>query len=176
MPVAKQVREQFLDGYVLDFLHLPEKYSESTLQKAILLNMKNFLLEIGKDLSFIGEEYHVQVGNSDFFIGLLFYHRGLSCLVAIELKIDEFKPEYIGKMNFYLEALDHDHKKPHENPSVGIILCAGKDDEVVEFALRRNLSPIMVAEYTAKLPDKKLLQNKLRELIGFADSEKQVYQ
>jgi hypothetical protein len=79
-------------------------------------------------------------------------------------------------MNFYLEALDHYHKKPHENPSVGIILCADKDDEVVEFALRRNLSPIMVAEYTAKLPDKKLLQNKLRELIGFADNEKQIYQ
>jgi len=99
-----------------------------------------------------------------FYIDLLFYHRGLSCLVAFELKTTSFKPEYIGKMNFYLEALDRDHKKSNENPSVGIILCADKDDQVVEYALQRNLSPVLVAEYTAKLPDKKILQNKLREL------------
>jgi hypothetical protein len=133
--------------------------------------MKKFLLEIGKDFSFIGEEFRVQVGNSDFFIDLLFYHRGLSCLVAFELKTTSFKPEYIGKMNFYLEALDRNHKKNNENPSVGIILCADKDDQVVEYALQRNLSPVLVAEYTAKLPDKKILQNKLRELNGLADSK-----
>jgi predicted nuclease of restriction endonuclease-like (RecB) superfamily len=169
--VPKQIRERFLDNYVLDFLNLPEKYPEVTLQKAIVLNLKRFILEIGKDFTFVGEEYRVQVGNSDFFIDLLFYHRGLSCLVAFELKIDEFKPEYIGKMNFYLEALDREHKKSNENPSVGIILCATRDDEVVEFAMQRSLSPVLVAEYTAKLPNKKLLENKLRELTEIANNE-----
>jgi predicted nuclease of restriction endonuclease-like (RecB) superfamily len=164
LPVKQEIKGQFLDSYVLDFLNLPETHPESTLQKAIIQNMKKFVLEIGKDFTFVDEEFRVQVGNSDFFIDLLFYHRGLSCLVAFELKVTSFKPEYIGKMNFYLEALDRDHKKDSENPSVGIILCADKDDEVVEYALQRNLSPVLVAEYTAKLPDKKLLQNKLHEL------------
>ena len=164
LPVKQEIKDLFLDNYVLDFLNLPEPHHESALQKAITENMKKFLLEIGKDFTFIGEQFRVQVGNSDFFIDLLFYHRGLSCLVAFELKTISFKPEFIGKMNFYLEALDRDHKKENENPSVGIILCADKDDEVVEYALQRNLSPVLVAEYTAKLPDKKLLQNKLREL------------
>jgi predicted nuclease of restriction endonuclease-like (RecB) superfamily len=164
LPIKSSIREQFLDSYVLDFLHLPEKHPEETLQKAIIANMKEFILEIGKDFTFVGEEFRVQVGKTDFYIDLLFYHRGLSCLVAFELKTTSFKPEYIGKMNFYLEALDRDHKKQNENPSVGVILCADKDDEVVEYALQRNLSPVLVAEYTAKLPDKKLLQNRLREL------------
>jgi predicted nuclease of restriction endonuclease-like (RecB) superfamily len=168
LPVKLEIKERFLDSYALDFLLLPEKYSESTLQKLIIANMRKFLLEIGRDFTFIGEEFRVQVGKSDFFIDLLFYHRGLSCLVAFELKTTSFKPEYIGKMNFYLEALDRDHKKEHENPSVGVILCADKDDEVVEYALQRNLSPVLVAEYTAKLPDKKLLRDKLRELTELA--------
>jgi predicted nuclease of restriction endonuclease-like (RecB) superfamily len=170
LPVKQEIKELFLDSYVLDFLNLPESHHESVFQKAIIANMKKFLLEIRKDFTFIGEEVRVQVGNSDFYIDLLFYHRGLSCLAAFELKITSFKPEYIGKMNFYLEALDRDYKKPNENPSVGVILCADKDDEVVEYALQRNLSPILVAEYTSKLPDKKLLQNKLRELNDLADS------
>jgi len=164
LPVKQEIKERLIDSYVLDFLNLPESHNESALQKAIIENMKKFLLEIGKDFTFISDEFRVQVGNSDFFIDLLFYHRELSCLVAFELKTTSFKPEYIGKMNFYLEALDRDHKKTNENPSVGIILCADKDDEVVEYALQRNLSPVLVAEYTAKLPNKKLLQNKLREL------------
>jgi predicted nuclease of restriction endonuclease-like (RecB) superfamily len=168
LPIKSVIKEQFIDSYVLDFLHLPEKHPEKTLQKAIIANMKNFLLEIGKDFTFVGEEFRIQVGKTDFYIDLLFYHRGLSCLVAFELKTTSFKPEYIGKMNFYLEALDRDHKKQNENPSVGVILCADKDDEVVEYALQRNLSPVLVAEYTAKLPDKKLLQNKLRELTDLA--------
>ena len=169
LPVKKEIKNQFIDSYVLDFLNLPESHYESTLQKAIISNMKSFLLEIGKDFSFISEQFRIQVGKSDFFIDLLFYHRGLSCMVAFELKTTSFKPEYIGKMNFYLEALDRDHKKDNENPSVGIILCADKDDEVVEYAIQRNLSPVLVAEYTAKLPDKKLLQNKLRELTELSN-------
>ena len=155
----------FLDNYVLDFLDLPDKVSEKDLQKSILNNLKSFILEIGKDFTFIGEEYRVQVGNHDYYIDLLFYHRGLSCLVAFELKIGEFKPEYIGKVNFYLEALDREVKKENENPSVGVILCASKDDEVVEYALSRSLSPTMVSEYTLKLIDKKLLQEKLKDQL-----------
>ena len=158
----------FLDNYVLDFLDVPEPMSEHDLQKSIIRNLKDFILEIGKDFTFVGEEYRVQMGNHDFFIDLLFYHRGLSCLVAFELKIGEFKPEYVGQINLYLEALDREVKKENENPSVGIILCASKDDEVVEFALSRSLSPTMVAEYNLKLIDKKLLQKKLKEYIELA--------
>ena len=158
----------FLDRYVLDFLNLPDGVSEHDLRKSIVRNLKEFILEIGKNFTFIGEEYRVQVGNHDYYIDLLFYHRGLSCLVAFELKIGEFKPEYVGKMNLYLEALDREVRKESENPSVGVILCASKDDEVVEFALSRSLSPTMVSEYNLKLIDKKLLQRKLREYIELA--------
>lgn len=155
----------FEDSYVLEFLNLPEKFYEKDLQKAIIHNLKKFILEFGKDFIFIGEEYKLQVGNNDYYIDLLFYNRELSCLVAFELKIDDFKPEYLGKLNFYLEALDKDVKKPHENPSVGIILCKSKDDDVVEYALNRNLSPALVAEYQTKLLDKKLMQQKLHEIF-----------
>lgn len=159
----------FLDTYTLDFLDLPESVSERDFSSAIVNNLKNFILEIGKDFTFIGQEYRVQVGNHDYFIDLLFYHRGLSCLVAFELKIGEFKPEYVGKMNLYLEALDRDVKKENENPSVGVILCASKDDEVVEYALSRSLSPTLVSEYRLKLIDKKLLQRKLKEYVELAE-------
>lgn len=161
----------FLDTYTLDFLDVPEAVSEKDLQKSIIKNLKSFILEIGKDFTFIGEEFRLQVGNHDYFIDLLFYHRELSCLVAFELKIGEFKPEYVGKVNLYLEALDREVKKPNENPSVGIILCAKKDDEVVEFALSRSLSPTMVSEYKLKLIDKKLLQSKLKEYIELAGED-----
>ena len=124
-----------------------------------------FLLELGRDFLFIGEEFKVHVGMHDYFIGLLLFHRELQCLIAFELKITDFKPEYLGKLNFYLEALDRDIKKPHENPSIGILLCKGKDSEVVEYALSRSLSPAMIAEYSLKLPDKKLLHAKLHELF-----------
>lgn len=158
----------FLDSYVLEFLDAPKLGNEKAFQKSILENLKKFILEIGKDFTFIDNEYRVQVGNHDYYIDLLFYHRGLSCLVAFELKIGEFKPEYIGKMNLYLEALDREVKKETENPSVGVILCASKDDEVVEFALSRSLSPTMVSEYTVKLIDKNLLQRKLKEYTEIA--------
>ncbi len=155
----------FKETYVLDFLNLPKPFSEEDLRKGITRNLKDFLLEVGRDFTFIGEEYRLQVGNNDYFIDLLFFHRGLSCLVAFELKITDFKPEYIGKMNFYLEALDRDVKMPHENPSVGVILCKSKDREVVEYALSRNLSPSLVAEYKTKLINKRILQEKLHELF-----------
>lgn len=166
--VPQDVRGSILDTYVLEFLDLPEQFSERSLRKAITDNLKQFILEFGKDFTFIGEEYRVQVGGQDFYIDLLFYNRALSCLVPIELKIGKFKPEHIGQINFYLEALDRDVKKPNENPSVGVILCASKDDAVVEYALSRSMSPTLVSDYTLYLPDKKLLQNKLRELTELA--------
>lgn len=124
----------FKDTYVFDFLNLPDIHSENDLQKGLIKQMKDFILELGRDFLFVGEEYKVQVGSSDFYIDLLFYHRGLQCLVAFELKADKFKPEHLGQLNFYLEALDRDVKKINENPSIGILLCKDKDNEVVEYA------------------------------------------
>lgn len=163
------ITNTFKDSYVFDFLNLPETHNESDLQKGLIIQMKNFILELGKDFLFISEEYKLQVGNSDFYIDLLFYHRGLQCLVAFELKTDKFKPEHLGQINFYLEALDRDVKRQNENPSIGVLLCKDKDSEVVEYALSRSLSSTMVSEYKTQLPDKKLLQQKLHELF---DSKK----
>ena len=159
------ISSTFKDSYVFEFLNLPEPHNESDLQRGLVRQMKNFILELGKDFLFIGEEYKLQVGSSDFFIDLLFYHRGLQCLVAFELKADKFKPDHLGQLNFYLEALDRDVKKSNENPSIGILLCKDKNIEVVEYALSRSLSPTMVSEYKTQLPDKKLLQQKLHELF-----------
>ena len=155
---------RILDLYSLEFLDLPNEFQEEDLRKAIIKNLKNFILEIGKDFTFIGDEYRVQVGNHDYFIDLLFFNRELSCLVAIELKLGEYKPEYSGKMNLYLEALDRDVKKENENPSVGIILCSSKDNDVVEYSLSKNLSQTLISEYKLKLIDKKMLENKLSEM------------
>lgn len=168
-PVAREIHPEitnsFKDNYIFEFLGLPERHSESELQEGLIGQMKNFILELGKDFIYMGEEYRVQVGNSDFYIDLLFYHRGLQCLVAFELKAEKFKPEHLGQLNFYLEALDRDVKKPNENPSIGVLLCKDKDNDVVEYALSRSLSPTMVSEYQMQLPDKKLLQQKLQELF-----------
>ena len=163
---------RILDTYSLEFLDLPNQYSEKDLKKAIISNMKDFILEIGKDFTYVGEEYRVQVGNQDFYIDLLFYNRALSCLVAFELKIDDFKPEYISKMDFYLEALDRQERKENENPSVGVILCASKDEQVVEYAMSRSMSPTMVSQYTLKLIDKKLLEEKLKEIKNIVEENK----
>jgi predicted nuclease of restriction endonuclease-like (RecB) superfamily len=155
----------FKDSYIFEFLNLPEPHNEKDLQKALIKGIKDFVIELGKDFLFIGEEFKIQVGYSEFFIDLVFYHRSLQCLVAFELKTDKFKPEYLGKLNFYLEALDRDHKRPHENPSIGILLCKDRDIEVVEYAMSRTLSPAMVADYQMHLPDKKILRDKLHNLF-----------
>jgi len=160
----------FRDTYLLDFLDLPETHSEQELQQALVANLRQFLLELGADFTFVGERFRLQVGGRDFFLDLLFFHRGLNCLVAIELKVDEFQPEHLGKLEFYLEALDRDIRKPHEGPSIGVLLCATKDREVVEYALSRALSPALVAEYQTRLPDKHLLQAKLHEFYELAAS------
>lgn len=168
-PVVRELHPNieltFKDNYVLEFLGLPEVHSENDLQQALAYQMKSFILELGRDFIFIDDEYRLQVGNQDFYIDLLFYHRGLSALVAFELKIGKFSPEHMGQLNFYLEALDRDVKKPHENPSIGVLLCRDRDDEVVEYSLSRNLSPALIAQYQLQLPDKKLIQAKLHELL-----------
>ena len=166
-PIAQTI---FKDTYLLDFLELPEGHSESDLQKALIANLRRFLLELGRDFTFVGEQYPLQVGRKDFRIDLLFYHRELQCLVAFELKIEEFQPEHLGKLEFYLEALDRDVKKPHERPSIGVLLCATKDSEVVEYALSRSVSPALIAEYQTALPERALLQRKLHEFYQLATS------
>lgn len=175
-PVLKEIYPGaeyiFKDNYVLDFLGLPAQFSELNLRKAIIKNLKKFILEFGRDFTFVGEEYRVSVGDKDFYIDLLFFHRELQCLIAIDLKITDFKPEFLGKMEFYLEALDRDVKKAKEAPSVGIILCKNKDSEIVEYALSRSMSPALVAKYQTELFDKKLLENKLDEFFRLAALQK----
>ena len=156
----------FKDSYLVEFLDLPAAHLEGDLQRGLLSQLKQFLLELGRDFCFVGSEYPLQVGKQDFALDLLLFHRGLNCLVAIELKTVRFSPEHLGQLNFYLEALDRDHKKAHENPAIGLLLCASKDDEVVEYALSRSLSPALVAHYQTQLPDKKLLQAKLHEFYA----------
>jgi len=153
----------FKDSYLLDFLDLPERHSESDLQSRLFPNLRQFLMELGDGFAFVGEKVRVQVGNQDFELDLLFYHRDLQCLVAFELKAVRFEPEHLGKLSFYLEALDRDRKRPHENPSIGVLLCRTKDDEVVEYAMSRHLSPALVAQYETQMIPKAVLQQKLRE-------------
>jgi predicted nuclease of restriction endonuclease-like (RecB) superfamily len=161
-----ELTNTFKSDYVLEFLNLPIEHNEGDLQKALIGQMKKFILELGKEFLFMGEEYRLQVGNSDFKCDLLFFHRGLQSLVLFELKADKFRPEYLGQLNFYLEALDRDVKKEHENPSIGILLCKDQDKEVVKYALNRSLSPAMVAAYQTQLPDKGVLREKVREIFG----------
>lgn len=161
---AKLPEGIFKDPYVFEFLALPEIHSENDLQQALIKNLQNFILEMGKGFTYMGSEYRLQVGNKDYYTDLLFYHRDLQCMVLFELKIEEFQPEFLGKLNFYLEALDRDIKRSYENPSIGVLLCKGKDVEVVEYALARNLSPALIADYETKLIDKKILADKLHQL------------
>jgi predicted nuclease of restriction endonuclease-like (RecB) superfamily len=154
----------FKDVYSLEFLGLPAPHSEADLHGALLRDLGRFITELGRDFCFVGSEYPVQVGSQDFAIDLLFFHRGLACLVAFELKVGRFEPEHLGKLSFYVEALDRDVRKEHERPTIGVLLCASKDDEVVEYALARTASPTLVAEYQTMLPSKALLRAKLHEL------------
>jgi predicted nuclease of restriction endonuclease-like (RecB) superfamily len=158
----------FKDTYLVEFLNLPSEHSEADLHDGLVLRLKDFLIELGRDFCFVGSHYPLQVGGRDFEIDLLFFHRGLNCLVDFELKIEEFQPEHLGKLEFYLEALDRDVRKPHENPTIGVLLCAAKDHEVVEYALSRAASPALVAEYQTNLPDKALLRATLHEFYELA--------
>ncbi|MCU7251525.1 PDDEXK nuclease domain-containing protein [Pseudomonas koreensis] len=165
--------EIFRDAYMVEFLDLPGVHAETDLHQGLLGRLKEFLTELGRDFCFVGSQYPLQVGSRDFALDLLLFHRGLNCLVAIELKVGRFEPEYLGKLNFYLEALDRDERKHHENPAIGVLLCASKEDEVVEYALNRSLSPALIAEYQVQLPDKQLLQAKLHEFYALNVAEAQ---
>jgi hypothetical protein len=156
--------EEFKNAYNLEFLELGDGHTEADLHGALLRNLSRFISELGRDFCFVGSEYPIQVGTQDFAIDLVFFHRGLSCLVAFELKVRRFEPADLGQLSFYVEALDRDVKKAHERPSIGVLLCATKNDEVVEYALARTTSPTLVAEYQTMLPSKALLRRKLHEL------------
>ena len=162
-------RSEYLlkDKAVVDFLGLPAKHNEHQLHKGLLEHMKEFILELGKDFLFVDSEYGVQVGGSTKRIDLLFYHRALQCLVAIELKAVDFRPEFVGKMDMYLEALDRDVKRDNENPSIGIILRPSADRSMVEYTLSRSLSPTMVAEYQRKLIPQEVMRKSLEEYCSF---------
>ncbi|MDF1653810.1 MAG: PDDEXK nuclease domain-containing protein [Coxiellaceae bacterium] len=161
----------FKDSYLFEFTGISGKHHELDLQAKLLKHLKHFLLEMGPDFTFIKEQYIVQVGDSDYRIDLLLQHRGLNCLVAIELKVTEFQPEYLGKLQFYLEALDRDVKKPHENPSIGLLICKSKDEQVVEYAMSRNLSPAVIAEYQTQFINKSALEKKLKELSATLEAK-----
>ena len=154
----------FKDELFLDFLNLPEKHSENKLKKSIVEQMKNFILELGsKEFLFVDMEYVLQVGASSYKADLLFYHRGLQALVAIELKTTKFHPKDLGQLEFYLEALDRDVRKSNENPSIGMILCPSADQVVVEYAMNRSMSPTLIAEYKKKLIPQETVQKLLGE-------------
>ena len=169
--VYPQATPMLKDTIFVDFLGLPQKHSEKRLQNSILDNMKDFVLELGKDFLFYDKEYPLQVGNSIFKVDLLFFHRGLQCMVAIELKTGKFKPEYMGQLEFYLEVLDRDVRRSNENPSIGILLCQEADRSVVEYAMSRSLSPTMIAEYERQLIPKEVLQRSLEEFTHFLKSK-----
>lgn len=167
----ESLRSRLLEHFDLRFLGLKEKYSEKDLRKAIVKNLKEFILEIGKEYSFVDEEHRIRIEGRDYYIDLLFYNRELSCFVAFELKLGEFLPEYYSKMAFYLEALDHYEKKPEENPSIGVILCSSKNKVVVELAASKNVSPALVATYSTKLIDFKQLEEKVMNFRKTITSE-----
>lgn len=169
-PAVRQSHPAALDelknAYSLEFLSLPGEHSEADLHGALLRHLGRFLTELGRDFCFVGSEVPVQVGGQDFAIDLVLFHRGLQCLVALELKVEKFRPADLGQLSFYVEALDRNVRKPHERASIGVLLCATKDDEVVEYALARTASPTLVAEYQTFLPPKELLRAKLHELYA----------
>lgn len=170
-PLTQLAQNLFKDPYIFEFLDLPDGHSETDLGKALVRNLQKFILEIGKGYTYMGNQFRLQVGKKDYHTDLLFYHRDLQCLVLFELKIEEFEPEFLGKLNFYLEALDRDVKRQHENPSIGVLLCKGKDTEVVEYAMARNISPTLIADYETKLIDKKVLANKLNQWLELVSNE-----
>lgn len=149
----------FKDEYLLDYINIEspdDEPDERVLESEIVLNIKNFIMSLGKDFAFIGNQHRFIVEGREYFVDLLFFNRQLQCLVAIDLKRGEFKPEYLGKMNFYLSALDDLVRLPHENRSIGIILCKSKKEKIVEYALRDTSKPMGVSTYklATELPEK----------------------
>ena len=162
----------FKDRVSLDMLGLPLNYKETKLRKSIIAHMKDFIMELGKDFLFIDEEHRLMVGGKPFKIDLLFYHRLLQCMVAIELKTTEFHPKDLGQLEFYLEALDQEERRSNENPSIGILLCKEANMEVVRFALNRSMSPTMVAQYKEQLQVGGVIQRSLVEFCKLIEEKK----
>ncbi len=156
----------FKDTLFVDFLNLPQRHSESKLKNELIEHMKQFILELGKDFIFMDQEYRLEVGASTYKADLLFFHRGIQALVAVELKKNKFDPRDLGQLEFYLEALDRDVKRSNENPSVGIILCPEADRVVVEYAMSRSMSPTMISEYKRILIPQERLQQQLNEFCN----------
>ncbi len=172
--LAEQADEMLRSSYNLGFLGLTQALRETELEQRLVEKIKHFILELGKGFTFIGNQHRLEYNQKEYFVDILLYHRGLRCLVALELKIGSFKPEYVGKMNFYLGLLDKLEKQAEENPSIGIILCADKDHLDVEIALQDIHKPIGVAEYQLLLPTKELeamLMNELNNFNAAQDSE-----
>lgn len=159
--LAEQAEETLKSAYNLEFLGIGQAVIERELEDALINRLRDFILELGYGFCFIGRQHRLLLGQKEYFIDLLFYHRFLKCLVAIELKIGAFEPEYAGKMDFYLNLLNERERAPDDNPSIGIILCAEKDDLEVEFALKSKTNPIGVAEYQLNASLPKELQGKL---------------
>jgi len=153
--IRNQAKLAVKDEYLFDFLELGDEYSERQLETALIGKVEHFLREMGGMFAFVGSQFRLAVSDKEYFIDLLLYHRALKSLVAIELKIGEFQPEYVGKMQFYLAVLNDKVKLPDENPSIGIILCKDKDKTIVEYALQQSVSPIGIAQYelVSKLPE-----------------------
>ncbi len=157
------------DKSILEFLGLPQRYKESKLRNEIVSHMKEFILEMGKDFLFVDQEHTLEVGGQNFRCDLLFYHRALQCLVAIELKTTTFDPRDLGQLEFYLEALDQNEKRSNENPSIGILMCKDANPEVVRYALNRSISPTMVSKYEEQLKVGSVIQRSLEEFVEFLD-------
>ncbi len=157
------------DKSILEFLGLPQRYKESKLRNEIVSHMKEFILEMGKDFLFVDQEHTLEVGGQNFRCDLLFYHRALQCLVAIELKTTTFDPRDLGQLEFYLEALDQNEKRSNENPSIGILMCKDANPEVVRYALNRSVSPTMVSKYEEQLKVGSVIQRSLEEFVEFLD-------
>ena len=151
------------DRALLDFLNLPARHTEPMLHAGIREHMRQFILELGKDFLWMGDEYAIQVGGRRRRLDLLFYHRALRCLVDVELKAVPFEPEFVGKMDFYLSAIDHEIKRPEENPTVGILICPTVNRYDVKYALDRSMSPMMVAEYRRLLIPEDVMKRSLAE-------------
>ena len=163
----------FKDTLFVDFLGLPQKHSETKLKKGLIEHMKQFILELGKDFIFMDQEYNLNVGASTFKADLLFFHRGLQALVAVELKKTKFHPRDLGQLEFYLEALDRDVKRSNENPSIGILLCPDADKMVVEYAMSRSMSPTLITEYKRILIPQERMQEQLNEYCNlFLEEQK----
>ena len=158
------------DKAILEFLGLPQRYKETKLRNEIVSHMKEFILEMGKDFLFIDQEHILEVGGQNFRCDLLFYHRALQCLVAIELKTTKFDPRDLGQLEFYLEALDQVERRSNENPSIGILMCKDANPEVVRYALNRSMSPTMVSKYEEQLKVGSVLQRSLEEFVDFLDN------